>query len=169
MIFNYKKFILENINNVHYTENDKLDQIYYHATNSTWTKPEISGLGFHVGTLKAAQDRMKSFNMIINPHIKMFHIYIKNPLYISRDYRFHNSLTKVATELYKDKIISKSEKEDFIRVYSDDATFDNLRKLLHDKYGYDGLVYRNNIEDRGSNSYILFYPEQLEYIGDYKN
>lgn len=145
------------------------DEILYHATNSTWDVPEISGLGFHAGTLKSAKDRMKSFRMNINPHIKMFRFHLNNPLILSRDYRFHNDLTKVSNELYKDRIISKQEKDDFIRIYSDEASFENLRKLLHDKYGYDGVIYRNNIEDRGSNSYIAFYPSQIEYLGVYNS
>jgi len=144
------------------------DNILYHATNSTWTNPEFRGLGFHAGTLKSAKDRLKSFNMNINPHIKMLKINLKNPLYIGRDYRFHDSLTKVSNELYKDGIITKDEKNKFIRVYDEDATFENLRNLLHDKYGYDGIIYRNNIEDRGSNSYISFYPEQIEFLGNYE-
>ena len=61
-------------------------------------------------------------------------------------------------------MINKSEKDDFSQVYSDYATFDNLRKLLHEKYGFDGIIYRNNIEDRGSVSYIAFYPEQIEIL-----
>lgn len=107
---------------------------------------------------------MKSFNLKINPRIIKLKIHLENPLYLSRDYRFHDNLTKVATELYKDRIINKKEKEEFLRVYSDEATFDNLRTLLHDKYGYDGIIYRNNIEDRGKNSYIAFYPEQIEIL-----
>jgi len=120
-------------------ENDNSD-ILYHATNTTWSEPEIKGLGFHAGTLKAAKDRMKSFRFNINPHIKM----------------------------YKDHIISKDEKNEFIRIYDEYATFKNLRKLLHDKYGYDGFIYRNNIEDRGSDSYAAFFPEQIEFLGNYE-
>lgn len=144
-------------------------EILYHATNSTWNVPVMNGLGFHAGTLKAAKDRMKSFRMNINPHIKMFKFDLKNPLFINRDYRFHDSLTKVSNELYKDKIISKQERDNFLRIYDDNATFENLRKLLHEKYGYDGIIYKNNIEDRGSNSYIAFYPEQIEYIGIFES
>jgi hypothetical protein len=130
----------------------------------------MNGLGFHAGTLKSAKDRMKSFRMNINPHIKMFKFHLKNSLYINRDYRFHNDLSTVVTGLYKDKIITKNEKEDLIdNIYSDRATFDNLRKLLYDKYGYDSIIYRNNIEDRGSDSYIAFYPNQIEYIGIYND
>lgn len=164
-----RKFIATTIREYLKENVDGNSDILYHATNSTWTKPEMSGLGFHTGTLKAAKDRMKSFRVNINPHIKMFRFHLKNPLYIGRDYRFHDNLTKVVTELYKDKVISKSEKEDLIgNIYSDRATFDNLRKLLHDKYGYDGIIYRNNIEDRGSDSYIAFYPEQVEFVGNYE-
>jgi len=145
---------------------EKLDNgvILYHSTNYTWEKPEINGLGFHAGTLKAAMDRMKSFDYKINPHILKLKIYLNNPLYIGRDYRFHNNLSKVSTELYKDRIINKREKYDFCQVYSTDATFENLRKLLYEKYGYDGIIYRNNIEDRGSESYIAFYPKQIKII-----
>jgi len=144
-------------------END----ILYHATNSTWDKPKTSGLGFHAGTLEAAQDRMKSFRYNINPHIKKVKLDIKNPLYLERDYRFHNNLEKVVKELYKDHVITKKDKEFLIgNIYSSDSTFDNLKTILHDKYGYDGIRYRNNIEDRGSYSYIAFYPEQIKIIGE---
>ncbi len=162
-IYKYNSF-LESINTI----SDSYET--YHATNTTWKIPEIKGFGFHSGTLKSAKDRMNSFNMSINPHILKLKITIKNPLYLSRDYIFHDSLTRVATQLYKDDIISKKEKDEFIRIYSDDATFDNLRKLLHDKYGYDGVMYKNNIEDRGSISYICFYAEQIEILDyDFKS
>ncbi len=142
------------------------DEVLYHATNYTWTVPEISGLGFHAGTLKSAKDRMKSFSFNINPHIKKLKIHLNNPLRLKRDYRFHNNLEKVSKELYKDGIINKSEKDEFCKMYEKEATFDNLRRLLHDKYGYDGITYRNNIEDRGSTSYIAFLPEQIEILGE---
>jgi hypothetical protein len=149
---------------------ESLDEnILYHATNYTWTIPDIRGLGFHAGTLKSAQQRMKSFQFEINPRILKLKIHLKNPLYLKRDYRFHNDLTKVANELYKDNIISKREKDKFIQIYDKDSTFDNLRKLLFKKYGYDGIIYRNNIEDRGSQSYIAFFPEQVEILGEIKN
>jgi len=138
--------------------------VLYHSTNYTWKKPEINGMGFHAGTLKSAEDRMKSFKLQINPHIIQLRMNIKKPLYIGRDYRFHNDLSKVSKELYKDGVINKGEMNDFSQVYSNYATFDNLRKLLHDKYGYDGVIYKNNIEDRGSESYIAFYPEQIEIL-----
>jgi hypothetical protein len=154
-ILSFNEYIKENVDD---------GIILYHATNSTWRIPEINYLGFHAGTLKAAMDRFKSFQMKINPHIIKLKFHLKNPLYIGRDYRFHDNLTKVSTELYKDRIISKDEMNDFIRNYSEDATFKNLRNLLHDKYGYDGIIYRNNIEDRGSESYISFYPEQIEIL-----
>ena len=147
-------------------ESYEIPDILYHATNSTWDTPEIKGLGFHAGTLKAAQYRIRSFTMNINPHIKMVRLNIKHPLYIGRDYRFHNDLSKVSKELYKDGVISKDEKNIYSQVYSS-ATFENLRKLLQNKYGYDGIVYRNNIEDRGSLSYIAFFPEQIEILGEY--
>ena len=118
--------------------------ILYHATNSNWVKPNMGGLGFHAGTLKSAKDRMKSFTMNINPHIKMFKFNLKNPLYIGRDYRFHNNLTKVSNELYKDKIISKEERDKFIRIYDDKATFENLRKLLHKNMNSVKLIYDYN-------------------------
>lgn len=140
--------------------------VLYHGTQSTWSTPELHGLGIHVGSEKAAQQIIKNSRLQISPQIKELYLAINNPLSLSRDYRFHNDLTKVSTELYKDGIINKSEKDEFIRVYSDYATFDNLRKLLTDKYGYDGVVYRNNIEDRGSESYIAFSPNQIKSINN---
>src|SRR5690606_5754357 len=164
-----RKFIATTIREYLKENVDGNSDILYHATNSTWTKPEMSGLGFHGGTLKAAKDRVKSFRVNINPHIKMFRFHLKNAKYIGRDYIFHDDVIKVVTERYKDKDIPKSEKDDLIgNIYSDRATFDNLKKLLHDKYGYDGIIYRNNIEDRGSDSYIAFYPEQVEFVGNYE-
>ena len=100
-IYKYNSF-LESINNI----SDSYET--YHATNTTWKIPEIKGFGFHSGTLKSAKDRMKSFHMYINPHILKLKITMKNPLYLSRDYRFHDNLNKVTTELYKDKIITKN-------------------------------------------------------------
>lgn len=155
MLLLFNEYIKENVDD---------GVILYHATNYTWNVPKIKYLGFHAGTLKAAMDRLKSFQMKINPHIIKLKFHLKNPLYIGRDYRFHDNLTKVSAELYKDHIINKNERDNFIRIYSEDVTFRNLRNLLYDKYGYDGIIYRNNIEDRGSDSYIAFYHDQIEIL-----
>ena len=53
-----RKFIATTIREYLNENVEDNSDILYHATNSTWTKPEMSGLGFHAGTLKAAKDRI---------------------------------------------------------------------------------------------------------------
>lgn len=63
-----EKYIVTKIGE-YFNENiDDNSDVLYHATNSTWTKPQMNGLGFHAGTLKAAKDRMKSFREIAEMH-----------------------------------------------------------------------------------------------------
>jgi len=148
-----------------YLTESGIDEILYHGTDNFWEIPEIHGLGFHAGTLKAARDRLKH-NQIPVEHqiIKKLRMKLDNPIFLHRDYRFHNDLSKVAKELYKDHIIDKEDRDEFTRMYVKSVNFDNFRKLLIDKYGYDGIIYRNNIEDRGSNSYIAFLPNQITIL-----
>lgn len=45
--------------------------------------------------------------------------------------------------------------------FEDHRSFDEgLMRLLEEK-GYDGIVYRNTVEDAGQDSYIIFRPEQV--------
>lgn len=146
---------------------DKKEFILFHSTNRMWNEPKITGLGFHAGTFQAAIDRLNDEQYFINPSIKKVKLTFSNLLFVSRDYRFHNEITKVTRELFKDGVINKEEKDEFQQKYSPHCTFDNLRNLLENKYNYDGIQYINNIEDKGSYSYIAFNKEQIEVIDSY--
>lgn len=119
----------------------------YHIVNDVHNK---DGLGTHFGSLKYANDLLKSYK---NKQIEKVSILIMNPVRLSCDYILYNNLNIVLNKLYKDKIITEEEKKI--------NSFFNLRKLLYDKYGYDGCVYKNNIEDKGNDTYIVFFTDKL--------
>ncbi len=145
--------------------------IVYHATNTTWKDVRMSGLGFHGGTLRAAIDILSQHRYLINPVIKKYEFKFENMVHLNSDYVFHNDLLKVVEKLYKDDIISKKDREEFGRLYVDDINFDSLRNLLLNKYNIDGFQYRNNIEDRGSDSYIALNSSNITLLDqiEFKN
>lgn len=144
------------------------EYILYHATNRTWDKPKLSGLGFHAGTIKAAVDIISDYKYMINPTIKKVKFKFNNVVNLKSDYTFHNDLIGVVEKLYKDGIISKEDKNEYARLYTPDIDFNNLRKLLLEKYGIDGFEYINAIEDKGSNSYIALDVNNIEILDEYK-
>ena len=144
----------------------------------------------HFGTEAAAADRIK--NLIKQKRLSpdaLITIYsvdlnIKNPLMI-RDYaNVQHSAGIYAAALKDKKIIDQDimvrirSNNPFSDVDSDQSTEEKsklwpkyeknnlatIKKILKSK-GYDGLVYKNAAEDKGSLSYVILDPNQVRITG----
>lgn len=124
-------------------------------------KPDI---GYHFGTLQAATDRMLDLERDYD--IFPYKININNPLRL-RDIGAWADFKDVADELLKLGVISENEyfkAEEFARTQGlsgDEHKI--LRNILKNK-GYDGIVYRNDSEDKGNDSFIVFDKSDIHEI-----
>jgi len=122
----------------------------------------------HFGTPTAAQDRFSSINVIRGGKkdiprrgSRTYPVYlsIKNPLRVT-DFAATNEATLLAA------IMDAQRLGGYLEINIDDiddvtavGTYDAVRKA-----GYDGLVYKNEFEDRGEDSYVIFDPSQAKSI-----
>ncbi|MGD1527087.1 hypothetical protein [Vibrio harveyi] len=65
--------------------------------------------------------------------------------------------------LSKVSVLTKEERTEISSMSStiDDSAALNLFHKIMLKHGFDGIVYRNEVEDIGKDSYIAFYPSQI--------
>lgn len=146
----------------------------YHWTTARFDKFLKGEFGFHFGTLDAAHDRY-SQELEEDPNTpignyKEAYINIKNPLYINYDAGIWDA-NGISIWLKENKLITEAEYE-FIRAMEGfyEATYDNpaanaLREMLKEK-GYDGIIYKNDSEDRASCSVIAFSADQILTVAE---
>jgi len=128
----------------------------------------------HFGTARAAEDRFRSklTSKRIAPNAEIVigdrqvaggsrtypvYLSIKNPLRVS------DQAATNATTLY-DEIARRQELGGFLDINIDNL-FSNqdIYSRIKDA-GYDGLVYKNEVEDMGNDSYVIFDPSQAKSI-----
>ena len=145
-------------------------KVQFHSTSAL-----VDGQSFdqflpfsHFGTPTAAQDRFRAINVIkgFKSEIprrgsRTYPVYlsIKNPLRVT-DFAATNEATLLS------EILSAQRRGGYLEINVDDiddvtavGTYDAVRKA-----GYDGLVYKNEFEDRGEDSYVIFDPSQAKSI-----
>lgn len=157
------------------TNPDGTPRKMYHSTSAN---PDEFRAYTHFGTAEAANDRadiLRDFSVNVvgrkADQSAVFPVYlsIKNPLRMAdlaelpsdiesdsgeKWFRSWESETDVSEVLYDMGEISRDEFWDV--QYSPVKAF----KLLAAK-GYDGIVYKNAVEDAGKDSYIVFSPKQI--------
>lgn len=125
----------------------------------------MDGLGPHFGTPQAANERLqKSYGkgLVEGANIRPLDPIMNNPLTKKNGEPFSEAelqsyLQKIAKQLgLGDKRLRGSQNYPV----SGDAQI-AVRKHLQDQ-GYDGILYRNSHEDRGSISGIVFDPSQMQ-------
>jgi hypothetical protein len=141
--------------------------VVYHGTDAdapfTAFRTLGADIGVHFGTAKAANDRINELN---NWQQRIYPVFlrIKNPLRID-DAKGHAATqpTRLAANLVSQGILTAEEAQEVTQHAgrSIDKPREALIRLLEAK-GYDGLVYRNNAEDFGSDSFVVFHPEQVK-------
>ena len=141
----------------------------YHWTNAKFDQFEKGDVGFHFGTLEAANTR-RNQKAVDNEtgYYKEAYLNIKNPVFINDDRMKWDTLV-VAEMLRRQGIFTASDIAALEKLdgycagkYNSEATV-ALRKLIKEK-GYDGIVYTNGFE--GDYSVIAFDPEQIITVAE---
>jgi hypothetical protein len=137
-------------------------------------------VGIHFGTAKAANVRAGMTAPVIKdvgrhgvePHqegrgIVPVYLNIRNPIRLNdmdawerpqewlRPGRLDNLDTDIAEAIRQDAKMAIERGEE-------DKWPEMIRRLLRDDLGYDGIVYTNKYENKGSTSYMAFDPEQIK-------
>ena len=140
----------------------------YHVTKNEF---ENFAPGSHFGTATAAKHRFntlspkekKGFERKVD-NFRTYPVYlsIKNPLKV-QDLTASDESTLfnyIKQEITKESFLgAESRFKDFDLDY---AWKEGAYKAL-EKIGYDGVVYKNNIEDRGKYSWVIFHPDQVRF------
>lgn len=160
---------------------------YYDSQGNTQRQPGFErfsqgDIGFHFGTVRAAHHRLNlpgaedkgytqediqrlSHNAYIMPVV----LNIRNPLVVLEDLGNWREPYELISLLVRNKVMTISEGNDLLRtvprveggrMYSDLAP---IREAMVAK-GFDGIAYKNAVEDSGSISYIALHPNQVKSI-----
>lgn len=138
--------------------------VAYHGTNLRFSTFEQGEEGIHVGSRKAAADRLTA--MRTKKVFMPLFVRLTNPLRVPdlgmwgfwaviRTVRELNAITEDQAELAGSAFVKKSDAEGW--------------RVLHhalEGAGYDGFVYANEVEGRSrgkpKDSWVVFRPEQLK-------
>lgn len=160
-------------NSVFKDENGNLLSLY-HWTKEVFTTFTKGEFGFHFGTLDAARDRYiqlkEQMSDIPVGNYKEVYLNVTNPIELNDESGVWDAAW-VAYQLKDKGIITEQEfksLENTIGFYDD--TYDNpaaeaVRNILKQN-GYDGIIYKNLSEDKGSMSVITLYPEQIITVAE---
>lgn len=103
----------------------------------------------HFGSAKAAQHRMKDRredNVVYTAKLS-----IRNPLLVTD--------AQASDEASLLNAIARGEYPLDVHVARSQGV-----AAACEAAGYDGLVYQNNMEDRGRDSWVIFHPEQAQIV-----
>lgn len=149
----------------------KVKDIFYHASgakNITQFLPGKLDIGIHFGTKNAAEYRgTKRENVTIYPVVlDVKSILETKDLSIWTSEYVFNELKRLGLVNESDfgmieKLYNKEGKLN-LRNNGQDATYD----WLQEKSKADAIKYVNTFEDKGSESYIVFKPEQIHTLGN---
>lgn len=106
--------------------------------------------GLHLGDAGQAEDRFKAIGYGTG---RTFSVYakIKNPLRVTDNEA--NFLFELRNRLKNDGLITE---EEYSTINSKQDLINKIKQL-----GYDGLVYKNEVEGYGRDSYVVFDDDQL--------
>ena len=122
--------------------------------------------GMHFGTQEASSDRKRLLDDagVSSPSGQTTEVYlsIRNPIRIDDqgDWTVDDVYTQVREQVEFKQQERRSIEQAVLRDQKK-AGFEALKSAL-DRLGYDGIVYENKYEDKGSDSYIAFRPEQVK-------
>lgn len=152
---------------------DNKPMVMYHGTTAPGNFEvfrQAQDIGHHFGTRRAANARLHKDDVPIagfnNEPPTSSRIY---PVYLSiqKPLRLEDlgtwEPTAIAWSLNGEGIISKEEREQIQMMSSKERQMPKLIQALKSK-GYDGIIYQNMIEDKGSFSWIAFDPGQIKSV-----
>ncbi len=168
------KKILQEFKDTLFTDENGSLLVLYHWTPNKFKVFAFGEIGFHFGTYEAAYGIRdgKSETERGADIYKEVYINIKKPILMD-DPRCEWDAYHIALELWKRGFITKEHRSKISQMkgynvgeYNDPATV-YVRQLLKD-LGFDGIIYENMVEDKGSLSVIALYPEQIHIVTDEK-
>lgn len=152
--------------------------VVYHGSYNKFNIFKSKGLGIHFGTKRASENRLNNtadidgegldYNGLLDSRKKYAKengiIYpcflnIKNP-FILEDFGNSNFISSDVHQYLIDFGFPKEEVDNLL--YKDSVYLKDY--LINKKI--DGIFYKNKIEDKGSMSYIAFYPNQIKSATD---
>mgnify|MGYP004456641297 CR=1 FL=1 len=145
---------------------DGTPKIVYHGTTAKFNTFERGDIGFHIGTLEQAENRIDGSK---DGRIMELYADIKNPLYAAFDFGdWHGKNTAgmlIETEQFEDFDNRESIENRLQEIsnMSDSSEADNALRSFLKELGYDGIVYENGFEASGE-SYIAFDPTQIKSV-----
>ncbi len=134
----------------------------YHSTASSFKHFARGDVGYHFGSLPQAVKRAKDKGIKAPKYIKAY-LNIESPLYVDEDF-FGWNASQIAQKLNKMGVINSDES---VSLVSGTATEGNIRlKELLKQKGYDGIIYKNELEALNGTSYIVFDDNQIFRLSD---
>jgi len=125
----------------------------YHSTDQQFSVFKTDGLGFHVGTKGQARD-------IGGSRMIKAYVSLQNPLRMPDMGERWDSAPRM-TDALLDQGTLTDEEGAAITGQPRERQLQALKDLLISK-GHDGIVYENEHEGRGGDSYLLFHPHQIK-------
>lgn len=111
----------------------------------------------HFGSLRAARDRLNHNYVDAPEYIYKVKLNIKNPMRVRDKNKNHDSFA-----VLKGQISDREEymtTDEYYKINSPEDLLNHIKSK-----GYDGIVYFNQYEDVGSESYIILDPSQAQII-----
>lgn len=139
----------------------------------------------HFGTSKAANERLSPSNQWSNgeggvqANVYAVYLSIQNPLNLGREYSHETKgawqddadmAWQIVTKLESLGKAKQARRMQQIATQMAGATINPNSKFLEDmantilEAGFDGLVYKNDIEDAGSISWVALFPSQVKSV-----
>jgi hypothetical protein len=154
--------------------NSKVKDILYHGTDTKKDNFLSLGSGTHFGTEESAKQRrnkvLLSVILNINNSVLFKDILDDDVLEVANkfleenkeylEYGYRNEESGLLVYLYSQGKIDSDTLWDAL--YSDRNT---IMQILQETLNSDGYKYVNEVEDKGSISYVVFEPEQIHILG----
>lgn len=139
--------------------------IAYHYTSSkepfNTFKVDRHDIGIHFGTQKSSNDRYNTVRslpfQLEQGSIFPVYLRIENPIVTKDLVTDWDIAERYITGIVKPTKLKKEVLEEMKVLIN----IQSLRKFFIDK-GFDGIIYKNKYEDKGSWSYIVFSPNQIK-------
>lgn len=164
----------------YFTKDSKLKGLWYHSTSNDF---ETFKLVTHVGTLKAAEERVagrreSGVPMTEGENIIPVYVNLKNPLDVGAEQTEDGDYWDNDADMFAQvvDVLDRKGRHALARTIARNVeaviglhipaggvpvAFSNIVELLEEE-GYDGIQYTNRYEDAGQTSYVVFRPNQLK-------